>query len=323
MSGSYQQTPPTVSSISPSTGEPSANTRTNFVDVIVNLGSGGNNEMIVDQLEKLFVCAELVANFHLIDNTADLDRTAASIIESGSSTVVVAGGDGTVGTVAGAVAREGKVLGVLPLGTLNNFSKDIGIPQELDAAVGIIAGGHTRKVDIASVNGRCFVNNSSIGLYPRIVKHREKQQRLGRGKWWAAAWAALRVLRTSSFMKVKLLVNGHELLRKTPFVFVGNNAYKMDLYNIGRRERLDSGQLSVYLIRHYGRRGVMWLVLRTLFGLLRQSKDFEEMQTDELTIELRRPSVLVAADGEVQQMETPLHYGILPQGLTVLVPEAE
>jgi diacylglycerol kinase family enzyme len=291
--------------------------------VIVNHGSGGNNDAIVEELEKWFIGAGLAVKFHLVDNSADLESIAASIVNGGGSTIVVAGGDGTVGTVAGVVARAGKILGVLPRGTLNNFSKDIGIPQELDAAVRVIAGGHTRKVDIASVNGRCFVNNSSIGLYPRLVKHREKQQRLGHGKWWAAAWAALRVVRKSSFMQVKLLVNGREFLRKTPFVFVGNNAYQMDLYNIGRRERLNAGHLSLYLIKHYGRLGVVWLVVRTLLGLLRQSKDFEEMETEELTIELHRHSVLVAADGEIKRMETPLHYRILPKVLTVLVPEAE
>jgi YegS/Rv2252/BmrU family lipid kinase len=319
MSGSFPQTQRTASSTSQLSDEPSNPTISPSIEVIVNAASGASDEAPLEELKAAFSNARVSARFHLLD-PSDIPGSIDPVVQSGGSTIVAAGGDGTISAVAGAVSRADKVLGVLPMGTLNNFSKDLGIPQELEAAVRVIADGHTRRIDLGSVNGRLFINNSSIGLYPRIVKHREKQQRLGRGKWWAAAWAALRVLKYASFMRVKLSVEGKELSRKTPFLFVGNNAYQMDLYNIGRRETLDDGLLSVYLIRHYGRLGVLSLILRTLVGTLRQSKDFEEMRTADLTIEMRRPRALVAADGEVVEMETPLRYRIEPGALTVIAP---
>jgi len=136
----------------------------------------------------------------------------------------------------------------------------------------------------------------------------------------AAAWAALRMMQISPFLRVKLKLDNEELARKTLFVFIGNNAYEMDLYNIGRRSQLDRGVLSVYLLRGLGRWGVIAMVIRTFMGLLRQTKNFEELLTDELTIEMRRKKILVATDGEVSVMDAPLRYKIEPGALNVIVP---
>lgn len=211
------------------------------------------------------------------------------------------------------------MLGVLPLGTLNNFSKDLNIPQEIAEAVRVIGNGRVKVIDTAEVNGRIFLNNSSIGLYPNIVLHRERQQRLGRGKWISAFWAALRMFRVSPFLRVDLELKDHIFRRKTPFVLVGNNAYEMDLYNIGRRNSISAGKLSVYFLHKGGRTGVAALLLRTIFGKLRQWKDFEAVSVEELTIFSRRKKLNVAFDGEVRRMSTPLRYKTRPGSLKVLV----
>ncbi len=121
---------------------------------------------------------------------------AKKAIAGEAEIIVAGGGDGTVSAVASVVCKTDKTLGVLPLGTLNNFSKDLGIPQNIEDAVKIIAGNKVKTIDVGEVNGRIFINNSSIGLYPHIVKRREAQQRLGYGKWRSAFWAALKILKT-------------------------------------------------------------------------------------------------------------------------------
>jgi diacylglycerol kinase family enzyme len=166
------------------------------------------------------------------------------------------------------------------------------------------------------------VNNSSIGLYPRIVRDRDRQQRLGRGKWFAALWAAFKAVRFSHFLRVSLLIDGKEIRRKTPFVFIGNNDYEMDIYNIGRRPELDQGKLCVYFLRRGSRWGVILMLLKTLLGNIKQWEDFEEIQTDEITIISRKKRLPVAFDGEVKVMATPLRYKIHPRALTVIVPRA-
>ena len=295
------------------------------IEVIINAGGGS---FVEDETEQLltdqFAEHGVDANIHLAKTGAELESLTKSAIDGDSKIIVVGGGDGTINTVAAEVYKADKILGVLPLGTLNHFSKDLGIPQDVATAIRVIADNHTQNIDLGEVNGRIFINNSSIGLYPRIVRHREVQQeRLGRGKWSAALIAALRVFRLNPFFRIGFALNGREFVRKTPFVFIGNNEYEMDFYNIGTRTRLDGGRLSVYFLHHGGRWGVVRLLIRTVFGLLRQTKEFETLDTDEIIISMRKKFIMVAIDGEVSLMETPLTYRILPGVLKVIVPKPE
>lgn len=293
------------------------------VRVIINSGSGSVSEETVEILRARFAQTGLDAEIFLANTGSDIERLAHEAAESDAEVIVAGGGDGTISAVATVVLKAGKTLGVLPLGTLNNFSKDLGIPQDLAEAVDVIAARQTRTIDVAKVNGRIFLNNSSIGLYPRIVRKREKQQRLGRGKWLSALWASMRMFKLSPFLKVRIIVDGREFLRKTPFVFVGNNEYDMDIYNIGRRNELDKGKLGVYFLHRGGRWGVIMMLVRTAVGRLKQWRDFEIVSTDEIEIRTRRKRVHVAFDGEVDIMRSPLIYKTIPAALKVIVPRAE
>lgn len=294
------------------------------IEVIINPGSGSVLEGETEgSLREKFVADGIDANVHVVQKDERIEALARKAASGDAEIIVAGGGDGTVSAVATEVAKAGKTLGVLPLGTLNNFSKDLGIPQELLGAIGVVGAGRTIKIDLAEVNGRIFINNSSIGLYPRIVRKREQQQRLGYGKWWAAFWAALRIFRFSRFLKVRIEIDGKSFLRKTPFLFVGNNQYEMDLYNIGRRSSIDRGKLSVYFLRRGGRWGVIIMLLKTLTGSLKQWRDFEEVLTETVTIQTRRRRLPMAFDGEVGMMETPLEYKILPAALKVIVPASD
>lgn len=293
----------------------------NSIAVILNSGSGSQTERTRDELARIFDEHGIGADIRVAGEGDDISQLARNAVKRGAEIIVAGGGDGTISSIAAEVMNAGKTLGVLPLGTLNNFSKDLEIPQDLAEAVAVIAGGTSITIDVGEVNGRIFINNSSLGLYPRIVRRREAQQRLGRGKWRSALWAAVKVFKRSPFLKVKLEFSGHELFRKTPFVFVGNNAYEMDIYNIGRRQSLSDGKLSVHLLRRGGRAALVMLVIRTLFGRLRQAKDFEELTTREVDVTTKKSRVLVALDGEVETLDSPLTYRILPAALRVIVPE--
>lgn len=296
------------------------------IEVILNAGSGSDEDKNATkkQLVEAFRLNNLDAHFSLALSGEQLLEMAKEAAKSDCQTIVAAGGDGTISAVASEVIKTDKTLGVLPLGTLNHFSKDLNIPAEPEEAVRVIAENHTEEIDAGEVNGQIFINNSSIGLYPQIVRRREQQQhRLGRGKWSAAFWAAIAVLRRYPFLLVKLTIDGKELTRKTPFVFVGNNEYEMDSFNIGGRKCLDAGNLSVYVLHRTGRMGLVRLALRSLFGVLRHAKDFETFCTDEITIETRHKRLLVAFDGEVKSMETPLCYRARPNALRVIVPKSQ
>ncbi len=291
------------------------------IEVIVNAGSGSvEREETERRLTELFEENGVEANILMASSGEEIAAFAEKAAGGNAGIIVAGGGDGTISAIAERAIKARKTLGILPLGTLNNFSKDLRIPQDLPEAVRVIAEGNIRQIDVGEVNGQIFVNNSSIGLYPDIVRRRERQQRLGRGKWSAAFWAALKILKRSPFFAVKLETENGERIVKTPFVFIGNNQYEMDFFNIGRRAKLDDGKLSVYFLHRSGRRGLLMLFLRALLGRLRQARDFEEINIERITIETRKKQMPVAFDGEVEFLETPLRYKIHPKALRVVVP---
>lgn len=248
------------------------------------------------------------------------DAVRASV-ESKPSLVVVGGGDGSMSTAASVLAGGGTPLGVLPLGTLNHFAKDLGIPLDLDEAVQVIVHGHVRHVDVGEVNGQVFVNNSSIGVYPRAVEARDAQQeRFGWSKWPAMVYGSLAVVRQFRLLRVTVRAENHDQRFITPFLFVGNNEYELSLFTMGRRLCLDGGQLGLYIASTTSRWGVARLTLHALMGRLDQAKEFESFCLSTVDIESNRRNLRVARDGEVTRMAPPLRYRIRPRALQVIVP---
>ena len=289
--------------------------------VILNAasGPGSNDATLADRIAALFEAAGADASVVLAHGGAELSTRIDEAIVRRPDVIVAGGGDGTVSSVAAALADGTIALGVLPLGTLNHFAKDLGLPLELEAAVERVARGAIERVDIGEVNGRVFINNSSLGLYPAIVRDRELQRkRLGRGKWPALAWASLSALRRFPFLSARLSVDGVERRLRTPFVFIGNNEYLMEGFAIGERDRLDDGRLSVYVVQRASRASLLLLALRALVGRLKQARDFEAMLAGEIVVESRHRRLRVATDGEITLMAPPLRYRIRPKALLVV-----
>jgi diacylglycerol kinase family enzyme len=251
----------------------------------------------------------------------ELAEAAEAAVAQGAKLVVAGGGDGTMSAVARALAGSDTRLGILPLGTLNHFARDLGIPLDLDAAAGLIAQGRDRRVDVAEVNGRVFINNSAVGLYPLMVRDREAQQsKFGRSKRWAMAVAAARTLLRFSSQRLILTVNKERARVDTPLLFVGNNAYRLEMPGAGTRERLDGGELSVILLRRKSRFGFYAATARALIGRDR-TIDFERMDGVRLLrVDSALASLAISIDGETERVEAPLVYRIRPKALRVIAP---
>jgi diacylglycerol kinase family enzyme len=292
------------------------------IPVIVNATAGGGwTGEALEALEGHFRAAGLEAEILPARSGEEMLALARKVASANPPILVAGGGDGTISTVASIVQSTGTALGVLPLGTLNHFAKDLGIPLAIEDAIRVLAVNRQTQVDVGQVNERVFINNSSLGIYPDIVRDRRRQQRrLGRGKQWAMLWATLTALRRSPFLRVALRVQGEERHYRAPFVFVGNNVYNMEGFEIGTRTDLTQGRLSIYVTQHRGRLGLVALGFRALFGRLRQARDFEAMTAQQLDVQTRHRYLSVATDGEVTLMKTPLHYRSLPGALRVIVP---
>jgi diacylglycerol kinase family enzyme len=292
------------------------------IAVIINGGAGsGHDDRAASDLRNKFAAHGCEAAVTLAKSGEEMIAAAREAVQDGVDAVVAGGGDGTVNAVASVLAGSGVPFGVLPMGTLNHFAKDVGVPLALDDAVRNAAIGKHFQVDVGEVNGKIFLNNSSLGLYPDIVRDRERQQhRLGRGKWPAAMWATVAALRRYPFLHVHLAVDGKRLERSTPFVFIGNNEYTMRGLSIGGRASLADGKLSLYVAQRPGRLGLIRFAWRALCGRLAQERDFDAMLSEQFDIETRHQRLRVATDGEVNIMATPLRYRIRPGVLTVIVP---
>ncbi len=291
------------------------------VRLIVNRSGGSSGQEAAARLRDLFDARAIDADMAEVA-PRDLEAVCAEAARSGHNAVVVAaGGDGTVGTAAAALAGTSRPLGVVPLGTRNHFARDAGIPLDAEAAVEMIAAGHRRRVDLGEVNGRVFINNSAVGRYPAMVRFRdETQARTGRSKRLAMLGASLRALRSFRRKRLWISAPGLETPLRTPLLFVGNNRYQVNLLALGRREALDEGELCLYAIRARNRGHLIWAGIRGLFGRLDQQRDFLTLYVPELEIAANRPALTVALDGETLTLVTPLRYRIRPGALTLIAP---
>ena len=139
--------------------------------VIYNTRAGvAKREGLRDRLAKIFQQQHVGAEFHAVGGGQGVAELVREALRKGTFAVVAAGGDGTVSAVASGLVGSKTPLGVVPVGTLNHFAKDMHIPLDAEGAVQTIAAGRIRAVDVGEVNGRVFVNNSSLGLYASFVK---------------------------------------------------------------------------------------------------------------------------------------------------------
>jgi diacylglycerol kinase family enzyme len=292
-----------------------------WIGVVLNDSSGtGDCAAQAQQLETIFAEAGREARIKVARGGEQIRSFIEGAVKDGCEVLVAGGGDGTINTAASVLVNREIPLGVLPLGTLNHFAKDLGIPLKLEDAARVVLEGTECRVDVGEVNGRVFVNNSSLGVYPAIVRLRERYQATGRAKWVAALWASLVVLRRNPFMGVRIIVDDQSTVRRTPFVFVGNNEYRMEGLNAASRETLVGKHLAVYLLNAERRIGLLRLAWQVLRKGVDDVKELDLLTVEEATIETRRSRLQVALDGEVIVLASPLEYRIRPASLRVCVP---
>jgi diacylglycerol kinase family enzyme len=250
-----------------------------------------------------------------------VDRARSRAERGEIAAVVIGGGDGSVRIAASVLSGSGVPLGIVPLGTLNHFAKDLGIPLRIEDAVAAIARKRVRAVDLAEVNGETFINNSSIGIYPYMVIDREaRRARHKLAKWMAAVPAFLRMMRHFPRRRLRISAAGFERPYRTPCLFVGNNEYAVELFTLRRRKRLNSGKLWLYVVKPREPLEFFWMVCRLCFGRLDQARDLDRFELAEAEVSAKTSRLPVALDGDVRILHTPLHYHSRPGALNVIVP---
>ncbi len=290
---------------------------------ILNEKSGGSGTVDVKMIAALFEKQGVELNIIKLEAETSIRDVVSRAISQMCNVIVAGGGDGTINAVVTAIIGHPSLrLGILPLGTLNHFSRDLGIPPDISQAVDVICAGASKAIDMGSVNDRFFLNNSSVGLYPAIVKMRETLQGSGYGKWWAALIASIRIL--GRFRRFDLDVQptkGPSIACKTALLFVGNNKYETRVGSVGTRLSIDRGKLWVTMPASRSRTG-FFLNLVALM-LRREKPDDMTFEATALNVKSRQKLLTVATDGEIFTLKPPLNYKILPKALTVIVPQSK
>ena len=248
--------------------------------------------------------------------------------------VVAAGGDGTISTVAHEVAGSGCLLGVIPQGTFNYFCRAYGISSDPAEAVQQMLDGIVHAVQAGRVNGRLFLVNASVGLYPLVLEDRERfKATLGRSRFVAALAALYTLLRRPVQLTLRLSGEGHDTVRRTPTLFVANNA--LQLQQTGLLDSEDGGEpelpaeldgrLRAVLLAPVSTPRLFGLALRGAFGTLGEADDavlhFPFQQLDgQARGYLGGRRIKVATDGEVHWMRAPLRFEVERDALQLIVP---
>lgn len=296
-------------------------------DVLVNGGAGSvdadDEAAEVRAIAEAFDAAGARADVRVVDPAQLTEEVRRSWAAADRPTaVLVAGGDGTVSGAAGAAVGTEIVVGVVPLGTFNHFAKDLGTSAELVVAAQQLVAGQVRLVDCAEVNGRAFVNNSVLGLYPDLVAVRDRiRARRGWGKVRAVPAAAIDVVRRFPMHRLDLAGPGYSRHRvRTPLVFVGNGVFANPRGGPPTRADLADGQLGVAVAHVLSRWGLVRAVVRALLRGTDAVDDLDTVALDELTVRANVRHLRVALDGEVCWMEAPLRYRVRPGALHVWAP---
>lgn len=260
------------------------------------------------------------ARVHFIESGAVVRELVQGAVRAGATIIAAGGGDGTVNAVASELFGTSLVLGVLPLGTLNHFAKDVGIPLEIEDALTVLRDGNVLQVDVGAVDDRIFLNNSGLGLYPDMVYNREQRQKKGASKWPSVVIESARAFARYRLLRLQVVVEGIALQRRTPAVFVGNNDYSLEGTLASQRSSLVDGKLCLYIPRANARLALVWFSLRAFFGSPKSGTDYDKFLTTDFTIQTHHKKLRVSIDGEVTVLATPLRYHIQPAALRVMVP---
>jgi diacylglycerol kinase family enzyme len=289
------------------------------ITVLLNPRAGTQNDAVMQRVSDAFRDAGAGEPDIRIIEGASVRTAASEALAHGSTILVAGGGDGTVSAVASAIVGSDAALGILPLGTLNHFAKDVGVPLDLDEAVRAIAGGNIVQIDVGDVNGRPFINNASVGMYASLISERQAMQRLGRRKWLAHGLAAARVWRRYHRLHVFLRADGRERAVSTPFIFVGNNEYQLSGLELGGRKMLDAGRLHVCMAPGMPRRRVARMIIVAIFADICRLEGFESFSASEVTLDSGTARLRVSLDGEVITLDSPLDFRIRARALRVIV----
>lgn len=290
--------------------------------VLLNAASGRREaDATLKALQSAFARHPGMFELRTMDSGNMLADTCRRAMKDGFRTIVAAGGDGTISGIAGQLAGSGRTMGIIPQGTFNFVARGLNIPEQIDAAIDLIAEGTSRAFTLGEVNGRTFVNNASIGIYPEVLKEREgTYKRWGRSQL-AAHWSVLRTFAAfDSPLRMKVTVDGKVHRAKTPLAFVARSAFQLEHFGLDGSECIRDGGFALFLAPDSSRMQLLVSALKLARSGMDPKRDFELICGHDIQIETLHPSHVIAMDGERFPMTGPFNFRLRDDALRVIAP---
>jgi diacylglycerol kinase family enzyme len=290
--------------------------------LIVNVKSGRRKRERLEKLhEDLSQTLDSPVELLPVRGGEGFDRAIDKARRSGVKTLFVAGGDGTISGIAERLKGSDIAMAPLPMGTFNFFARAHGIPETAEEAVAALTSGRVVTVAAGEVNGRLFLNNASVGLYPAILAERETVYRNWGRSRIAAYWSVVKTLfRGGHRMKLKLSADGTDIPLVTPMIFAASNAFQLDHFGLEGSDAVRQGRLVVFTGTDPRPLGMIATAIRLALGRARRDAEFVMHEGTEFVIDSGRRRLSVAIDGERIRLPTPLRLRIRHDALRVVVP---
>ncbi len=254
----------------------------------------------------------------VLEHGDDLLELAEDAIARGAEVVGMAGGDGSQALVATIAARRGVAHACIPAGTRNHFALDLGLDRDdVVGALDAFTDGIERRIDLARVNDRVFVNNASLGVYAKVVQ--SEAYRDAKLETWTRMLPDL-LGPDAEPIDLEFTAPDGTSCRDTPLILVSNNPYQLThLSGAGTRARIDTGELGVTVARVRGPSDVSRLVALELLGQVERFPGVMSWSTAEFEVRAGG-AVEVGLDGEALVLEPPLRFMSMPGALRVRLP---
>src|SRR5512142_342697 len=301
----------------PSDAEPPGPSRATRPVLLINMGSGGGK---AERFQLVDRCKQRGIEPIVLGPGDDLQALAEGAIAGGADVIGMAGGDGSQAVVASVASRCGIPLVVVPAGTRNHFALDLGLDRnDIVGALDAFSNGVDRRVDLAEVNGRVFVNNAAMGVYAKVVQSSEYRD----AKIHTAASMLPELLGPGTTpMDLRLTLPSGQEATTAQLILVSNNPYELNhLRGGGTRARMDGGLLGIVsvLVRHAA--DAEKLTALKAVGRVQRFGGWQEWTATELEVRSGAP-VDIGVDGEALTLQPPLHFVVHPAALTVRVPRS-
>jgi diacylglycerol kinase (ATP) len=289
------------------------------IRVIWNPASGekvgpAGNDLDETAIRALMARAKLGTELVETASAADARAEAGDAVSRGYDLVVAAGGDGTVHVVADRLLGSETALGILPLGSVMNVARSLGIPREPEAAADVIATGDVATVDVGEAGGRPFYEAGSVGMNAAMFR---EAQRIDDGDWSSVArtmWAALRYRPA----RMSIDLEDQRIRTRALMVTVSNGPYTGAGMTVAPGARLDDGRFDVRVFRRFSKPRLLRHLVSIAFGRYRYAPEVDTYRSRFVRIESASP-LPARADSRDLGM-TPVEFVTRPAALRVVVP---